>query len=756
MAVDKELEISDFDNELDEKTLLKELVQRTNNILFSPSKITAIPFERNLLEKTFFGTVDEAEKEKSIVSFFNWMIDLKVLDKKWDKNVLNHYANQLKTREEEQQTVDQTMAFQEVDDQSVLTKEIKTGFQELKPSVITAEDDKDEIKPEATKQVSFEELFNQPSEEINETKKPEVQIFSTDKVKEPEQFDDFYSIENLTKAINPVHKTIQYDQNDDQPFVVKRILKEQHPTKKVDELDDYNNKELLLENADLKKQIDDLKENNNDQIFDLEQEIDDLKRRLSEEKSKHLHTKKLQDDLLQENRDLYEQLQNKPVAINPLSDEVNEELENLKQEKALLSDQLDALKNKSSNVQQQLALLPVLNNQINELQNQLLTAREANQRLDLVEQENDFLKNELKKLHDNTSNDENEKYDDLLNQYELLFDENETKFDKLQVKQQALNLDYQKTISALKHENDVLLDEIEWTRSKDNDFNNTKNSFEEQKKALDEKLNGLTIQNQQLQDKIAELEEWNEEKSNLNTNQLVNLQQQLKDSQNLFNVAQDKLATLEEVNLALNEKINDLEDELSGSENSNNLLVKLQADHEILQESYGKLKTDFEKLKKNKLNDANEQYQDLLSAFEETNSELEKAKQSLSASDSENNQLKQQINSLENAKKELQFTPVTSDEHLDELETLKIEKEQLFLENQALQNQLQYFNDISANQTEEIKEASDEDKPVEIKKPRIKKRDFVIQNKDDKLAKLSKKERIQAYAERLAKINANE
>nr|WP_009885979.1 hypothetical protein [Mycoplasmoides genitalium] len=70
MAVDKELEISDFDNELDEKTLLKELVQRTNNILFSPSKITAIPFERNLLEKTFFGTVDEAEKEKSIVSFF--------------------------------------------------------------------------------------------------------------------------------------------------------------------------------------------------------------------------------------------------------------------------------------------------------------------------------------------------------------------------------------------------------------------------------------------------------------------------------------------------------------------------------------------------------------------------------------------------------------------------------------------------------------------------------------------------------------
>nr|WP_237711651.1 hypothetical protein [Mycoplasmoides genitalium] len=183
MAVDKELEVSDFDNELDEKTLLKELVQRTNNILFSPSKITAIPFERNLLEKTFFGTVDEAEKEKSIVSFFNWMIDLKVLDKKWDKNVLNHYANQLKTREEEQQTVDQTMAFQEVDDQSVLTKEIKTGFQELKPSVITAEDDKDEIKPEATKQVSFEEFFNQPSEEINETKNQKFKYFQLIRLK---------------------------------------------------------------------------------------------------------------------------------------------------------------------------------------------------------------------------------------------------------------------------------------------------------------------------------------------------------------------------------------------------------------------------------------------------------------------------------------------------------------------------------------------------------------------------------------------
>ncbi len=98
---------------------------------------------------------------------------------------------------------------------------------------------------------------------------------------------------------------------------------------------------------------------------------------------------------------------------------------------------------------------------------------------------------------------------------------------------------------------------------------------------------------------------------------------------------------------------------------------------------------------------------------------------------------------------------------------MQLEKQRLLQQNLALVHELQYFNELNSSQTHEIKTKQDEtvkeviivEKEIPVlpeKKPRLKKRDIVIENKEDALGKLSKKERIQAYAERLAKINGKQ
>lgn len=70
MTAEKELGIHDFDENLNEQSLLKQLMPKTRNITLEPTRETiTVPLERNIVERSFFGELDQLEKEQSIRNF---------------------------------------------------------------------------------------------------------------------------------------------------------------------------------------------------------------------------------------------------------------------------------------------------------------------------------------------------------------------------------------------------------------------------------------------------------------------------------------------------------------------------------------------------------------------------------------------------------------------------------------------------------------------------------------------------------------
>nr|WP_164920621.1 hypothetical protein [Mycoplasmoides pneumoniae] len=77
MTAEKELGIHDFDENLNEQSLLKQLMPKTRNITLEPTRETiTVPLERNIVERSFFGELDQLEKEQSIRNFFHFMVDM--------------------------------------------------------------------------------------------------------------------------------------------------------------------------------------------------------------------------------------------------------------------------------------------------------------------------------------------------------------------------------------------------------------------------------------------------------------------------------------------------------------------------------------------------------------------------------------------------------------------------------------------------------------------------------------------------------
>ncbi|GAB1883872.1 hypothetical protein MPTA9241_6990 [Mycoplasmoides pneumoniae] len=631
------------------------------------------------------------------------------------------------------------------------------------------------------------------------------------------------------------------------------------------------------------------------QNTNLTQELNELQQKLFKSQNNSLLLARLEE----ENRTLKQHLQNNLPEANQLNFVLEKQLEQLQQDKHSLTLQIEQYKFDSKKHQEQLALIPSLRSEINSLETEVISLKQTNQRLSLIERENNFLKTEIKQLRETKLNDENTKYRNLLKQYELMRADSDAKLKELEHEQHLAHQHHQEQLAQLQRHNEALVKELDQVKATNFELGLAAQGFEQQKVVLEQKnssllaslqaaeenVHALGITNSELQNQLNVLEFTHKEKTAFDSKTLTLTKQQLEQTQFDLSLTQEQLATFKQQNQSLTDKLmasetqlnhlqqsdenltqlqtqhellqesyNKLQDEANHTQqqfhqaqneldaahqqlalfkqnneeltdkcsniqnelhdlnrvktNWENLntehnllqdkyaqqkeqmqhehsnLAQIQAEHELLQESYNKVKAELNEIQITNLNEANAQYQDLLSAYELLQSNHNKLKQELQVLNQvnlEKQQLAQKLHNthqslsqthaeltqLQAAYNNLQATPPVSDELLEQFNQVQLEKQRLLQQNLALVHELQYFNELNSSQTHEIKTKQDEtvkeviivEKEIPVlpeKKPRLKKRDIVIENKEDALGKLSKKERIQAYAERLAKINGKQ